>query len=141
MKSLRISKRVIKTPSYLEQFHLEGNKETKQTSKEHKITEKKEPTSYDRKKRAISVAQESEMKTKDRDKDIQRKRKSSENSASAESIQNPHEYYVKISKRIMKMCRKSIDSSHFTLSESEINNLTKDLHFIDESSITYEDIK
>ena len=39
MKSLRISKRIIKKPSYLEQFHLEGNKDSKQVNKETKNTE------------------------------------------------------------------------------------------------------
>lgn len=139
MKSLRISKRIIKKPSYLEQFHLEGNKDSKQVNKETKNTEKKEPTSFERKKRTVSITQNNEVQPKS--KTIQRKRKSSEISESAMSSQNKQDSYVKISKRIIKMCRKGVESSHFSLNETEINNLSKDLHFIDESTITYEDIK
>ena len=139
MKSLRISKRIIKPPSYLDQFHLDGNKEAKSSIRETKNIEKKDSSAFEKKSK-ISLHQENQDKNKE-SKIAQKKRMSSDYSESIKSHENKNECYWKISKRIIKMWRKGIDANHFSISEAEFNNLSKDLQFIEKSSITYEDIK
>ena len=102
MNSLRISKRVIKKPSYLDQFHLDGNKDVKSPIKEAKITEKRDSAVFEKKKRTISVLQDNEIKAKET-KVNQKKRRSSDCTESPESVHIQQNTYRKISKRIIKM--------------------------------------
>lgn len=136
----RISKRTIKRPSYLEQFHIDDSKDGKAIDKESSRREKDSSQPHSGTKNNYRKAQGKENKKHPSVKVEKRKAESRGSSMSRTPTQKKFTYH-NISKRIEEICEGGDRNHHFSLSKQEVKYIKEALHYILNSEMTRESIE